>query len=127
MMQASLSKKLQDRNIKAIIDSAGIAEKSPTPASDNAKIAMREKGLSVDAHVSKHVRDVDMSSFDTIIAVDQKTRDALVENGASAEKIIILNEQNGGVPNPYGGDITVYRTCADSINDLLEDFVSQAT
>ncbi len=124
-MKAILTKKLSDKGIGATIDSAGIAEKIPTPASDNAKTAMQEMGLSVDEHTSKHVREVDLSSFDTILVVDQKTKDAVIEQGTPVEKIIILNEENGGVPNPYGGDVDVYRKCAESIDGLLEGFVEK--
>ncbi len=121
MMKAVLTKKLHDNDIESTVDSAGIAEKDPTPASDNAKTVMEEMGLSLESHISKHVREVDLPSFDIILVVDQKTKDALIEQGVPVEKITILNEEYGGVPNPYGGDMLVYRECAQSIADLLED------
>jgi protein-tyrosine phosphatase len=125
MMKTLLIKKLSDKGIEVIVDSAGVAEKAPTPASENAKAAMKYIGLSVEDHVSKHVREVDLSSFDHILVVDQKTKDAIIEKGAPADKITILNEEKGGVPNPYGEDENVYHECASCIDMYLDDFIKE--
>ena len=123
MMKTLLTKKLTEKGIEATVDSAGIAEKDPTPASDNARAVMKEHNLSLEGHTSKHVREVDLQSFDKILVVDQKTKEAVIAQGADADKVVILNEANDGVPNPYGGDIDVYRNCATSIDQLLDEFV----
>lgn len=122
-MKAILTKKLEEKGIGAIVESAGIAEKEPTPASDNARAMMKELGLSLEDHVSKHVSTIDTAPFDHILVVDQKTKDALIALGTPAGKIIILNEGNNGVVNPYGGDIEVYRACAKAIGEHLDAFV----
>ena len=125
MMQTLLTHKLKEKNIPAIVESAGVAEKDPTPASDNARAVMKERNLSLDEHKSRHIRTTDLASYDYILVVDQKTKDAVVVQGVLPEKVIILNEENGGVPNPYGGDITAYRECANTLEKLTDAFAEQ--
>lgn len=111
--------------VDAFVDSAGIAEKDPTPASDHAKAVMKECSLSLEDHISKNIREVDLLSFDYILVVDEKTKEAVVSQGASPEKIMILNETDGGIPNPYGKDIEAYRECATAIYDSIQPFTKR--
>jgi protein-tyrosine-phosphatase len=113
MMQALLQVALLGVGSDAVVESAGIAEKDPTPASDNAKAVMAERGLDLSGHRSRQVKDLDLGSYSAFYVVDDKIGGHLLDLGVPAEKISIINAGAGGVPNPWEKGIDAYRKCAD--------------
>ena len=89
-------------------------------ASQNAVEAMREKGIDISGHVSRQIGREDLAWADRIICMSDSHKTAL-EMFAQRDKISVLS---GGVPDPYGGDISRYRQCRDcifkGINDLAD-------
>lgn len=35
--------------------------------------------------------------------------------GVDPQKIVVLGEESGGIPDPYGGDAADYRQCRDAL------------
>lgn len=125
MIKTILEKKLADKNISAHVDSAGIYGSSFNPVSHNAAIALKEMGLSIDSHSSRHIRRKEILNFDYFLVVDNETKIELIKKGISPKIIFILNEKNNGIPDPIGHNLKLYRECAQIIEESLEDFITK--
>lgn len=125
MIKTILEKKLADKNISAHVDSAGIYGSSFNPVTRNAAIALKEMGLFMDSHSSRHIKRKNIFSFNYFLVVDNETKFDLIKKGISPKIIFILNEKYGGIPDPIGSDLGVYRECAQIIEKSLEDFITK--
>lgn len=108
-------------DIKAL--SAGLAAAEGAPASQNAICAVRELSVDLSAHVSRQVTREMIDGCDAVYAMTC-SHAAMLKKAfpESAEKISVLGD---GIPDPYGGDIEVYRSCRDSILKALKKIKEQ--
>lgn len=125
MIKTILEKKLSDKKISAKVDSAGIYGNSFNPVSHNTTIVLEEMGLSIDSHTSRHIRRKNLLNFDYFLVVDKETKIHFIEKGISPIKIFILNEDDGGIPDPIGGNLETYRRCAKIIEKAVENFITK--
>jgi protein-tyrosine-phosphatase len=121
MIEVMLREKLAKKKIPAIVKSAGIVDRDPTRASENARIAIKDFWLSLEEHRSSSFYRIKFTDFDRFIVVDESIESSIMDAGVPFEKIVILNEENGGIPNPYGQDLQAYRKCAQTINNALDE------
>ena len=94
------------------VDSAGTAAAAGDPASDGARGAMFRRGLSLDDHHSTPVTNRDVSLYAQVWAMTPRHAAALRALGVLAAKLSVVNAEDGGVPDPYGGDDQAYEACA---------------
>jgi protein-tyrosine-phosphatase len=101
-----------------LVDSAGISA-FYEPVSDNAKTAIEEIGSSLAGYISKPVSQELLDEADIVIAMSGTHAAALRGMGYKGE-IIVLD-----CPDPYGGDIELYRRTRDSIKQKLEQLIEE--
>ena len=103
-------------DIKAL--SAGLAVAEGVPASQNAICAVGELSTDLSAHVSRQVTREMIADCDAVYAMTGSHAAMLKKAFPEfAEKISVLGD---GIPDPYGGDIEVYRSCRDNILEALK-------
>ncbi len=103
-----------------VIESAGTLEKAQIDTANPHSITcMGERGIDITGHHRRYAGHLDLASYDCIYVMGANIRDGLVAMGASADRIVILRESEGGVPNPYNDnlapdqqDIAKYIPCA---------------
>lgn len=100
------SKKLANTNVTSRGFSSGYT------ANANAIAVMKEVGIDISDHVSSCINADDISRADAIICMTESHKQALIEFGCDADRIYVLS---GGIPDPFGCDITTYRNCRESI------------
>ena len=100
-------------------DSAGLSVKRGEPAAQNAVIACREIGADISHHRAQDVRDLDLTTYDAVYTMSQRHKHALISLGANPYKIWVLATEDGGIPDPYGGDLETYRACRDEIKKAV--------
>ncbi len=88
-------------------------------AAENAVEAMSELSLDISAHRSTAISTLDLDA-DRIICMTASHRDALIAAGVDSTKISVLG---GGISDPFGGDISVYRKCRNEIIDAIDKLV----
>ena len=108
------SKKIKDINAK----SCGFMLKGE-PVSENAAAVMSEIGVDISAHKSRLVSK-DLLGADKIYCMGKAHKDALIGAGVNADKISVLG---GGISDPFGGDISVYRACRDEIINAVDNLL----
>ncbi len=95
--------------------SAGLAAPEGSPASINAKIAAQELGVDISEHRSRLLTRAIARDADMIVCMTREHYDVL-NSIIPEEKLYILG---GGIDDPYGCDLEVYRACAEKIKNSL--------
>lgn len=94
------------------------ADKSAVSA--NAASVMREIGTDISSHISSPLKASDLNA-DMFICMTPSHKTALESLGVPEDKITVLG---GGISDPFGGDIRVYRTCRDEICDAIDSMIN---
>ncbi len=97
------------------ISSCGLMAFTGDTASENAIVAMKEKGIDISSHRSSRFNRYTADNADYIICMSYGHFAAL-QNFAS-DKLILLG---GGIDDPYGCDIDIYKKCADEIENEID-------
>ena len=107
-MAEGMFKKLLEEKGESGIDcsSAGLATFDGRPASDNAQAVALEYGVDISEHKSRMLTRSIARKADLIVCM------------IPDERLYVLA---GGVDDPYGCDIEVYRECAEKINGALPE------
>lgn len=98
--------------------SAGIAAVDGEPATRNAVQACAEIGVDISSHRARSLRSVnDWSTFDFFVCMTAAHASTLCRAGVPQNKLCVLGDE---IPDPYGGNLDVYRACRDAIEKALE-------
>ena len=121
MAQALAIQQAQKQGLDCHIISAGLAAYRDAGASENAIEAMREIGVDISGHRSQPLTPSIIRQADIIIPMTGQHRQLLTAMGVPAEKLRSIGE----IPDPYGGDLDVYRQCRDTLQQAVTALLAQ--
>lgn len=98
-------------------ESAGTAGLDGEPASNNAVLACGEIGIDISSHKSRMINETIIDEADLLVAMNGSHMDFLLKLEVNPEKVVLLGE---GIPDPYMGDLSVYRSCRDAVKAACE-------
>lgn len=101
----------------AVFESAGISA-IESQANPNAIEVMREMGIDISNHCPRRVSSVSLGDFDFIIAMDSNVNLQLKHLLPDRPDKIL----SWVIDDPWGGDIEVYRKCAETISNKILGF-----
>lgn len=130
MFEAILRQKLQlEGKIDIQVESGGtteVYELDDLYAEEGAVIAMRKLGIDISNHQSRCIMDLDISGFDVVFCMESAVRDSIIEEirdglrgRLKRPKVILVNEDGGGIPNPYGKDQESYEEALSVIQRYI--------
>ncbi|KKW19412.1 MAG: hypothetical protein UY63_C0014G0009 [Parcubacteria group bacterium GW2011_GWA2_51_10] len=130
MVMVLAQKAFNDQGIDAVVESCGVIqdllEGKFTAANEHSMAMVVEEGLDLSTHIPRHVTAVDLQSFDKIVAVTPTIKAKLIEEfGAPADRLVVLNEHEGGVPDPYELGRAAYVKCIATIKRELPSLIAQ--
>ena len=103
-------------------ESRGIYASENQPASDYAKLAVRNYGLSLDDHLSRQLTQKDIDEADYIFTMTAEHK-KMLENSCPSEKLYTLkgfaSGTDGNISDPFGQSPAVYLECAEEIIDCI--------
>ena len=102
----------------AVSMSAGLFA-SGGKAEPNAILAAAENGADLKNHKSTQLTYEMLENSDIILTMTEEHK-ASLPTGFDVQTITEFVGEEGGVSDPYGGDIEVYRKCAAQIKNLIE-------
>ena len=114
MAEGYLKAKMPDLSVK----SRGLLTDS-SPASPNSVKACLELGIDISEHVSTQLNMGDIAWADKIICMSPSHKTVLLMY-TNSQKVSVLGD---GIPDPYGGDIDIYRTCRDAIFSAVDKLI----
>ena len=116
MAAALFCKLAAERGLPVVAASAGLAAADGSPASANAIEALAEEGIDLRSHRAQTVTKALCDEAQMIAVMSETHRLTLIANGIDPHKIFVLG---GGVPDPYGGGLSVYRDTRDALKAVL--------
>lgn len=123
MAEAVTRAVLKRDGIEAEVSSRGLFAHDGEPASDYAKLAMKNYGLSLDEHTAKTISREDIASADIVLTMTGSIKQVL-SAVCPAEKLFTFKEyslgEDGDISDPFGGSPSVYMECAEEILKCAE-------
>lgn len=107
---------LRRRGARAVVSSAGLAA-SGEPAAAHAVTVLAEQGLDLSRHRSRPLTREMAESADILAVMTPAHRAMLEAAGVPSAKIRVLGD---GIPDPFGGDVAVYRRTRDALAKAVE-------
>ena len=111
-------------NDKFTVLSAGISVFSPTKASDNAILTLKDMGIDISSHISTQLTEEMIHDADIILTMTASHKQ-IIKNVCDeiTDKIYTLMGYAYGtdkdISDPYGMDLETYKKCAKEIYDAL--------
>lgn len=121
MAELLFNKLSREKGIGAVAQSAGLCTIEGLLIHDNSEEALKEIGIESDFFRSSDICDLDLSDYDLFVGMTKEHIDGLRLMGIPEDKLCLLNARAGGIPDPYGSGIDVYRACRDKILNSLEE------
>ncbi|MBR4072971.1 MAG: ribosomal protein S18-alanine N-acetyltransferase [Clostridia bacterium] len=87
--------------------------------SANSCAVCKEAGIDISSHISRPLTE-ELLLANKIFCMSSSHKNALLGIGLSPEKVFVLGD---GIPDPFGGDIDIYRHCRDSIFNAIDSLI----
>ena len=124
MAEALFKKILAERGITDIsCRSCGLAAFTGDSASPQAVEVCAERGIDLSTHRATVFSQYVLDETDVMICMTQGHKSAVMKINPEFRIIV----PDGGIPDPYGGSVEVYRECADALESFLEKFLDSIT
>ncbi len=121
MAAAIFNKRAEEAQIGWRALSCGLSAYEGRPASENAVLALKKRGVDLDGHQSRQVCEQALRDADRAVCVTKRHLDVLASIYPDMkQKMEALTEE---VPDPYGGDLKLYERAADMIDRAVSDMV----
>ena len=122
-MAAALLKDALDKQGRGdiLVESAGLAALEGQPASPQAIAALAEWDLDITQHRSRLLTPELAQQADILVAMTPEHADSITTRlGISPDRILV---PGGGIPDPYGGNLDIYRRARDQLKAAMETIV----
>ncbi len=109
---------------KGVFLSAGLSVCCPTPASENAVLAVKELyGADISSHISQGVTPSLLDEADIIFCVSKRHADVILSAFPNLkDKIRYASPE---ISDPYMSDLKVYKACAKEIKNQIDILFSE--
>jgi protein-tyrosine phosphatase len=124
MMQAVLQQHL---GAAFRVESAGVRrELAGRPANHRSVACMKERGVDLSGHVSRWIGDLDLAQYRWFVCAGRDEADTVRSAlGASSASVLVANEQQGGIPDPYELGLAGYRDCLALLDRVMPRVAQQ--
>jgi protein-tyrosine phosphatase len=103
------------------VESAGISKELAGRSANHRSVScMKERGIDLTGHVSRWIGDLDLARYRWIVCVGRAEADKILAlPGADPAQLIIANEDQGGIPDPYEFGLAGYRDCLALLDRVM--------
>ena len=119
MAAALLARAADARGLAVQVRSAGLFTDG-SPAAAPAIEVMAERGVDLSDHRSQNITPDLCDWADVIAVMSLQHKQLLAVQGVDSRKIIVLG---GGIPDPYGGSVEIYRETRDRLADAVTELL----
>lgn len=114
---AIFNKMLAEKGVSNLVGiSAGLAADG-SEISDNSAKALTKMGIELNNFRSKQLTEQMIKDAHLIVVMTKGHKDLLMRFMEDNNKICVLGN---GIPDPYGGDFSVYENCLEQIKNGLD-------
>lgn len=124
MMRAVLQQHLGDA---FLVESAGLTkELAGRPANHRSVTCMKERGVDLSGHLSRWIGNLDLDDFHWIVCVGADEADQVRSHvDTVATHVLVANEHQGGIPDPYEKGLVGYRDCLALLDAVMPGVASR--
>ncbi len=124
MAEGLFKKILAERGITDIsCRSCGLAAFTGDAATPQAIEVCAERGIDLSTHRATVFNQYILDETDVMVCMTDGHKSAVMKINPTFRILV----PDGGVPDPYGGSIEIYRECADTLETFLEKFLDSIT
>ncbi len=124
MAEGLFKKILEEKNITDIsCRSCGLAAYTGDSASPQAVEVCAERGIDLSTHRATVFNEYIFDESDIMVCMTENHKGAIMRLNPTFRVIV----PEGGIPDPYGGTVEIYRDCADKLGDFLKKFLDSIT
>lgn len=116
-MAAAVLNHLGKGNYRAV--SAGLAVHSARDMSENAKRALKNKGIEPPPHISRQLSEDDIDNNDIVIGMTEGHYMIMMQ--ALPQYLSKLESMPADVGDPYGGTLETYEKCLGKITEAIKE------
>lgn len=121
LVSVLFNKQFEALGIDITADSAGLIGEIGRPVSEEMLATAMEMGLSLSSHKSRLITSLDLRQYSRIYCMDDEIRDEVLKmKEVKEDQVVIFNDREGGVPNPFGKGLAEYKNCAEIIQREVE-------
>ena len=121
MAQGLTMQYAKENGLDLLAISAGIFPEGER-ISENAAQVLSEEGIDMSFHKPRKLNQTDIDKADIVVCMSKQHAYAIVSIfPAAADKIKIMGKN--GIPDPYGGDYNLYKTCMLEIKNQIPRLV----
>ncbi len=102
--------------------SAGLCANENDTATENAVVAIKEKGLDISSHCSKQLTMELIDSVDFIVPMTSSHTQMLLLAGVNENKILKFDEE---IADPFGCSLEVYKNCSMQIEKNIKNTIGE--
>lgn len=124
LLAALLRPALARHGVRARVVSAGLAAQPGAPASTGSQEAARRRGLDLGPHRATPITLLDLDDIAQFWCMGASHGAALVQLGVPPGRIHVVNDDAGGVPDPFGGDEAEYEATARVLEVAADDIAA---
>lgn len=106
------------------IESRGIVSLFPEPLNEKVKAVMVRNGLRVNRYAARQLTEEDFREDTLLLAMTKKQYSDVTDRFADNENLFSLPGfvlASDDIPDPFGGPISAYAKCFDTIYDYLQE------
>lgn len=123
-------KRIDEKYLAGItVSSAGLYAVDGQPISSNAAAVLKEINIDALGHKARQISSGDITDSDIIAVMSPSHMAILSQAGVPSSHLVLLGT---GIPDPYGGDIDIYRDTRDRIKyavysllDRVDDIIKK--
>ncbi len=119
MAEGIFNKLADEKKLDVRAESFGISTATGMKVSHNSMLACGEIGVDLSHKTSAEVSDADLEKYSRFFCMSQSHARALSEFfDIPSSEITVLD-----VPDPYGGNLEIYRQCRDEIYNSVKEII----
>jgi len=87
---------------------------------------MKERGVDLSGHISRWIGDLNLDQYRWIVCVGHDEADQVRSAlGADSARVMVANEHQGGIPDPYELGLAGYRDCLALLDQVMPPVAQQ--
>lgn len=124
MIEALLQKALLDMFARdVIVESAGThPECGGHNANEHSVTCMDKVGINLQEHRSRYIGDLNLDEFFMVVVAEPHMKD-VVHGIAPSKTVLVANETEGGISNPFGKGPEAYDECVVAIRRSIPELL----
>ncbi|MEO6077168.1 MAG: hypothetical protein ABIP54_00075 [Candidatus Andersenbacteria bacterium] len=108
MLEGLLKRDLAVAGKEIVVESCGVLDKNDDAGANPHSITcMRERSIDITSHRRRFAGNLNLANYERIYVMGTDLRDEIVRLGALADRVEVLCESSGGVPNPFNSALAV--------------------